>query len=357
MTTRTPGKSGTRAGTKSGSTAGAKKGAKSKAPAGTKPGVKTSSRPKTAAKKTASTPKRKKTSRRKKESFLHRYKPYLLGLSLGLLIGCFGTLALFYFPEAIKLQPAVTRKPTASKQPVKTITAPSRTEKKSKPPLPAVHPAKTGSGKPAPLPYEEKHRLERQIKRLDQALFAAFYAMPIPDRDIHLRKVTPQRHNDQEWDHTSLEVQLSGNMSASDLVQRMAQHLEKPALQPPPTLITSHQNHIFTVEVRYNGLRTHTVRLLIPQAVPPATPPPPPPSLTGVRPKVAIVIDDLGMSRSQARCFLEIPFPVACSVPPFCPIPNMWRIWPTNEDFQSCCICRCSPPDGPRSTPVPVCCS
>ena len=346
MATRSPGRPSARGGTKSGtrSKAGSssKTGSKSGNKTGTRPktgskpktagaksGTGTTSRPKTktapktSAKpsasggskakspaKSASRPARrpagKKKTARKSDSFLARHRSYILGMSLGLVLGCLAAVITFYLP---KIGPGKHPAPPAARQ-----STPAPVEKSASPP-----PAYSAESR-MKIVYEEKQRLETQIKTLDQGLYSTLKSFGIKDHDIDFKTLTPQSQGDRQWDHAIIEVALPAGVAAAQVVKGFQEQLPRLNLSPRPTLSVVKNQKGVTAEVEFDGMHTHTLELLAraePKAhdvpAPPKVPVPPP----GLRPRVAIVIDDFGVSAEEARCFLNLKFPVALSILPF----------------------------------------
>ncbi|MFH1091019.1 MAG: hypothetical protein V1742_05560, partial [Pseudomonadota bacterium] len=175
MAARTPGKNKPRGRTSPGGKrpASAKSGPKdkSKGRVGKKTGAKGSTAKKAEGNAGAksSSRKAKKGSSPGKSSSWTGGRPYWLGLSLGLLLGCLAAVLSFYLPKALEKKQPSAQIPT-------------------KPPLvqPKAPKAKAG------LLYEEPHRLEKQIKMLDQGIYSAFHEMGVPDEDVNFLKVSPR---------------------------------------------------------------------------------------------------------------------------------------------------------------------
>jgi polysaccharide deacetylase 2 family uncharacterized protein YibQ len=319
MPARTPGKTSARSGSKTGKTGtgGAKTGSGTGKPPSAK--AKSGGRPKpqgTAARTKppagrpprpkAKSPAGKRKRRRKEVSLLTRYKPYLLGLTLGLMLGCLGAVAVFYLPQ-LRMAPP----------PVKPAAGPAGRPAEQQPPQEQAHKwAKL-------LPYEENAVLETRIKELDHQVYNAAKMMEVPDEAIHFMNVTSQIRGDRKWDHALIEVELPAGLAADQLVQTLEAVLSKSSLRPRPRLKTKSGTLGLAAEIYYDGLHTHTLELIpAPPALPKtaktvASPPEKPAPTMSPKPKVAIIIDDLGLNLEQARCFLDLDMPLSFSVLPF----------------------------------------
>ena len=318
MAARTPGKTSARNGSKGGKTGsgGGKTGGGTRRPAATK--AKSAGRPKAQgasgrAKPAAGRPPRpkagstagKRKPRRKKVSLLTRYKPYLLGLTLGLLLGCLGAVAVFYLPQILKAPPAPKSVPGHAGLPAE----------KTKPQEKASKSQKL-------LPYEENAVLETRIKELDHNVYNAAKMMDVPDAAINFLNVTSHTRGDRKWDHALIEVELPPGLKPDKLVQTLKTVLSRGNLNPRPSLKTRPMKQGLAAEIYYDGLHTHTLELLVPKQAQPestrtAAVDPKPAQTKGPKPKVAIIIDDLGLNIEQARCFLELDMPLSYSVLPF----------------------------------------
>ena len=150
--------------------------------------------------------KKKKKPRRQKETFLARNRSYLLGLSLGLLIGCLGAVAVVYFPDTLRqvLRQGLSRIEGTAPKPAG-APAPKRVAGKSKP-------ASSGASIRPPA-YEENHRLENQVKKLDLAIYHAFQEMGVPEDHVYFLNVKAKRLGKKEWEHALIEAELPPSIS------------------------------------------------------------------------------------------------------------------------------------------------
>lgn len=279
-------------------TAASKSGASSRSKTKPKSKSRTTSRTKTKA-KSPGAKKKKKAPSRKKSGFWTRSRPYLLGLGLGLVIGCLGAVLILYLPGALK--PAVRKAPSpqvAAKQPAR----PGRASKT------------TG---PAPVLFEENQRIEGQVKQLDQALYRALRQLKVLEKDIHFLKVTAMTQGEHEWDHSLIQIILPAGIKTKTITKTLESALGQARLRPRPRLSPVKTRDGLIVKVVFNGLKTHTLRFPASHQPRPAARESGRPGSGQGRPMVAIIIDDFGASRSQARCFLKLKALVAFSVLPF----------------------------------------
>ncbi|MEW5725633.1 MAG: divergent polysaccharide deacetylase family protein, partial [Thermodesulfobacteriota bacterium] len=240
----------------------------------------------------AATPRKKKTRRRKAAP--SRFKTYLLGLGLGLVLGLIGTLALIY-------QPWNRPSPAASIPPA----APTR----------APQPPAAGPAQPEVL-YEENQALDRLVKTLDLCIYSALGRMKVPEENIHFLEVTLKTKGRKQWDQAVIEVALPPELAPVKAVEGLRAALERGSGPEARLTARKHQGGL-VAELYAEGLLTHTL-YLVPAASPArAAKPAPPEEKPRARPRAALIIDDFGLSLDQARCFLELECPVAFSILPF----------------------------------------
>lgn len=322
MATRTSGKSGARGEKKT--TAGKGTGAARKPASGSKSAAR---RPKTSAKQTSGNKKKKKRAKSKrKESFLTRHKAYILGLSLGLLIGCLGAVAILYLPDAVTTfkKEANVRDDKKSVRKDKKFITPKR------------------------IVYEEEHHFEELVKKLDREIYSAFNLLKVPDRDINFLEVTQKRTGEHEWYHALLEVDLPQNVSVDKAAKAVQASLKKVDHKPRPRVRKGKGGGGKQLKITLGDVHTHTINLNYKQGPATALKPvkvaavnkkranrekktntglrdnqfeknKPAEKPNKIKPKVAIVIDDFGENTAQARNFLQVKFPLTFSVLPFLP--------------------------------------
>ncbi|MEW6264391.1 MAG: divergent polysaccharide deacetylase family protein [Thermodesulfobacteriota bacterium] len=274
--------------------------------------TKTSTRAKT--NPSTKTKSRKKKTKAGAASIWARLKPLLLGLGLGLVMGVSAAGLTFFWPQVKALFEPASNRPR---------------------PSPTVSPARPQAV------HEDKQRWNGLIKSLDDVVFSTLGRLKIPDRDVNIVAVTPQHRGEFEWELTEIEVDLPAGLASQKVVEAISAALARAGLEPPaPKIRTSRLGQAWAAEIVTDGRHTHTLVLVaaksqggpsesIPAAIPeksaagqekaasgnrPAQPPAP-----GGRARVALVIDDFGLSLDQARCFLEMDMPLAFSVLPFLP--------------------------------------
>ena len=261
--------------------------------------VRTTAKSSSRAKASPAKKKRRSTPRRK-ASAVSRIKSSFVLIGSGFLIGAAAAILILYFLGVFE---PFTSSQTAVKSPPRAKPAPMKQAAK-----------KTGPAYPSA--FEENNRLDKQIKQIDQALFRILGNLSIPEKDVHYTELTQKKSQAREWNLATIDVRLPPKISADQLTEKLTPALARLSINPKVT--TSRKEGITHVTLSINGLSTHVLRLLAPEkaSLPPVSPVP---TTEGRKPKVALVIDDLGQDIDLARCFLEIDAPIAFAILPFQP--------------------------------------
>ena len=167
----------------------------------------------------------------------------------------------------------------------------------------------------APYPaYEESQAREPdllgKIKRIDQAVYACLYRNGTAEKDVSFLEVRPRSRNHLIWDFTDLLIKCRDEQSALALERNIVHALAnlgrgisvRKEKRPDGRIIC---------RVHVNEFFTHKISLIYrPQQA----------SLPKKeRPKVAIIIDDLGYDSAVASSFLDLDLPLSLSVLPSAP--------------------------------------
>ena len=220
---------------------------------------------------------------------------------------------------------------------------------------PSVDPAPLAAKKKEPedrraarsrtLPYEENHQLERDIKKLDLAIYHALDQLEVPEENVYFLKLESRRKGSIVWDHALIEADLTSPQRLESVSRGLEKSLNRLSYAASPQVSVIKTQNGVTMEVRYDGLHTHTLYLVAAnkgrdardETAPKSTvkadstsqterkngketspapgilPEPP----RSPRPRLALVIDDFGLSQEQAVCFIQLKMPLAFSILPF----------------------------------------
>lgn len=227
---------------------------------------------------------------------------WLLGLTLGLVLGCVGALFTFYWPQ-IKEVASYPATDTAGRQ--------------------ATPQPERDGGAPRPMVYEEENEIDPLVKKLDQILYMTLQRMGVSETDMAFLKVTRTHRGKDSWDHVLMQAGLPSETGLDQVVGNLKKAFSTTVSGKQPRLTSSPYREGVSVDVYLDGMHTHTLRLLprVQTASLPPQPeaePAPKPQIYGPgKPKVAIVIDDFGINRNLADCFMDLDMPITISVLPF----------------------------------------
>jgi len=162
--------------------------------------------------------------------------------------------------------------------------------------------------------YEEVHSrlpaLQEEIGRIDRAVYDVLYRRGVYESDIQFTDVAHRVVNGDAWDFTEITVRLPDEGLRRRVVEELGAELG--ALGPGVTFqrdagpagVAGYRVH---ARERY----THRLRLVLSER--------PEPPQAKRRPRVAIIIDDLGYDRGLAAAFASLEIPLSLSVLPMAP--------------------------------------
>ena len=166
------------------------------------------------------------------------------------------------------------------------------------------------SVKASPPPaFEETHpahsEFNREMVRLDLALYESLYKEDVSVNDILFRVVEERREKGLEWEFTEVEVRVAEPVRPRDIEAAILRELSrlgeavqaKPAREPSADAM---------VDLFVLGHPTHRIRIMRIEKQKP-------PDSVG-KPLIAIIIDDLGYDLELARAFMGMGVPVTLSV-------------------------------------------
>jgi polysaccharide deacetylase 2 family uncharacterized protein YibQ len=167
----------------------------------------------------------------------------------------------------------------------------------------------------SPPVYEESYSagtdLHTKITKIDRALYECLYRNGTLERDVYFLEVGPRSKRGLTWDYTEILVKCPDERHALALEQKLELSLSK--LGPKVRLREKKRAGGKVVwRVYADDLFTHKITLAF---LPHLTPPPP----QTVRPKVAIIIDDLGYDAEIASSLIRLNLGLSLSVLPSAP--------------------------------------
>lgn len=162
-------------------------------------------------------------------------------------------------------------------------------------------------------PYEESYLystgLERSIRQIDHAVFEALYQCGVEKNQISRMEIQPRHEGDKVWDFTVMSVKCPDQALVDRLQAKIAQEIEQ--LRPVVEIRKERNSRgEITCHVFFRGIRTHRLFLTLNSYGLP---------FRDYRPKVTIIIDDMGYDRPMAQAFLDAGLPVSYSVLPHAP--------------------------------------
>ena len=171
-----------------------------------------------------------------------------------------------------------------------------------------------GVVKPDRPPYEEAYssspELVPVIRKIDLSVYDSLYQSGIAEKDIFFLDVEPRHGKGKQWEFTRILVKCRDKSRALRVAKKIVQRLQ--LLGPGVTTREEGANssHRLRYRVMGNGLYTHSIVLQFNGSKAE--------SKKG-RPKVALIIDDLGYDPGLAKAFMKLDIPVTLSVLPSAP--------------------------------------
>jgi uncharacterized protein len=154
--------------------------------------------------------------------------------------------------------------------------------------------------------YSSSADLKGDIKNIDYAIYEALLKSGINDQDVVFLNVQPRHEKGYIWDYAELLVKCRDKQCALNLFNNINHALAKSDKE-----ITLHKKKEIESELIFNvlvkSLITHKLILTV-QEHPPIT--------KDVRPRIAIIIDDLGYDAESNLPFFRLDLPLSLSVLP-----------------------------------------
>jgi polysaccharide deacetylase 2 family uncharacterized protein YibQ len=154
-----------------------------------------------------------------------------------------------------------------------------------------------------PPPFTER------VRAVDQLLLAELAHQEIPEGNIQ-RQGEEQRYGTKAWTLSRWEVVLPQGVEAEKVTSQLAQRIQAAY---PGVMVTEAktQDGTWEVKIKVDNLLAHYLIFHPPKIKPPPIRPP--------RPRLAIVVDDLGTDKRIAEELLRLDAPLTFSILPFQP--------------------------------------
>ncbi len=159
--------------------------------------------------------------------------------------------------------------------------------------------------KEKPLSQED---FSKKVFLVDQIIQSQLYEIGIPRKDILLRQSAPKRERGFAWKESTLKIQVSRTLPFSLIEENLKRSLSP--LGRIVAIYSAHSTESLQLDIKVQNRTTHQLTFIMPQATT---------TKAGLRPRVALVIDDLGGETAIARELLQWDVPVTLSILPFTP--------------------------------------
>jgi polysaccharide deacetylase 2 family uncharacterized protein YibQ len=156
-----------------------------------------------------------------------------------------------------------------------------------------------------PLPPKD---LSKKASLVDQIIQSQLYEIGIPKKNILLHRSSSKKEGGLTWEQSFMKIELPRSLPFSVIEGNFRQNLS--SLGKPFSIRSSQVAESLELEIKVSDRVTHQLTFLYPK---PST------LEAGLRPKVAIVIDDLGGENRISQELLRWDLPLTFSVLPFTP--------------------------------------
>ena len=157
--------------------------------------------------------------------------------------------------------------------------------------------------------YSTKSVLHEGIRKVDFAIFESLYQSGARENDIRFIDIQPRHINGHVWDFTELSVKSVDLRSLQKLQQIITRELNSLG----PEIRFRHEKRVdasITFHIFVKAFYTHKLILGFNSHKP---------TVEDVRPRIAIIIDDLGYDSELAFSFIDLDLPLTLSFLPFAP--------------------------------------
>lgn len=164
-----------------------------------------------------------------------------------------------------------------------------------------------------PLLYEEIYSssadLEERIKKIDYAVYESLYQSGVQDGNVFFLNVQPRHQNGFVWDFAELLVKCSDNNSVYKVRQAIDRDVTSIGEEVRFRKRKETEGKI-ECQVFVNGFQTHQIILSVNSKLQ---------CIKDGRPKIAIIVDDLGYGPDTDLSFFRLDMPLSFSVLPHGP--------------------------------------
>ena len=148
----------------------------------------------------------------------------------------------------------------------------------------------------------------QKVFLVDRVIQSQLYEIGIPRKDILLHQSASKRERGLTWKESTQKIQVSRTLPFSLIEENLRRNLSQ--LGRVVTIRSSRSAESLDLDISVQDRRTHQLTFVMLQ---------PTAEKVVLRPKVALVIDDLGGERLIARELLEWDLPLTFSILPFTP--------------------------------------
>ena len=153
-----------------------------------------------------------------------------------------------------------------------------------------------------------QENFSQKVFLVDQVIQGQLYEIGIPRKDILLQQSVSKREEGLTWKESTQKIQVSRTLPFALIEENFKRSLSR--LGRTVAIHSSPSAESLRVDVRVQNRRTHQLIFVVLQ---------PKAEKAALRPKIALVIDDLGGERLIARELLQWDIPVTFSILPFTP--------------------------------------
>ena len=157
--------------------------------------------------------------------------------------------------------------------------------------------------------YKSTNRLNSLVNKIDNLIYEVLYQEGVKEVDVTFSEVIPRHRDNTDWDFTGLSVKVPDSTSVNKLQLRIKQKLtdSSPDISVESKVTPANQS-IFKIY----ALDYYTHRIVLDHVKRED-------KKTGPRPRIAIIIDDIGYDFLLAADFMDLKIPVSLSILPGAP--------------------------------------